>query len=69
MFHSMTPLFSAVLNFSIKAVLKSVHTLNYLSTVESTKNIMFPRVKKHLLQLNQVSNKFRTMFISKFSLS
>ena len=55
MFRSMTPLFSAVLNFSIKAVLKSVHTLNYLSTVESTKNMKFPRVKKHLLQLNQVS--------------
>ncbi len=49
----MTPMFSTVLNFSIKAILQRVHKLNYLSTVESSENIMFPRVRKRLLQINQ----------------
>ena len=52
---SMTPTFSTIVNFSMKGVLQRIHKLNYLATVESSEEIIFPRVKRRLLQRKEES--------------
>ena len=52
---SMTPVFSTIINFTLKGILERIHKLNYLSSIESCDEIIFPRVKKRLLQLNEES--------------
>ena len=49
---SMTPVFSTIINFSLKGVLERIHKLNYISSIECTEEIIFPRVQRRLLQLN-----------------
>ena len=49
---SMTPVFSTIINFSLKGVLERIHKLNYISSIECTEEIIFPIVQRRLLQLN-----------------
>ena len=49
---SMTPVLSTIINFSLKGVLERIHKLNYISSIECTEEIIFPRVQRRLLQLN-----------------
>lgn len=44
-----------VLSFVILAILERIHKLNYLASVEASEKIVFPRVKRRLLQLKQES--------------
>ena len=53
---SMTPVFSTVINFTLKGVLERIHKLNYLASIESRDDIIFPRVKRRLMQLNEESD-------------
>ena len=39
----------------MKGVLQRIHKLNYLATVESSEEIIFPRVKRRLLQRKEAS--------------
>ena len=39
---SMTPMFSTVVNFSMKGVLERAHKLNFLASVEASEDISFP---------------------------
>jgi len=65
---SMTPVFSTVINFSLKGILERVHKLSYLAHIEASDDIIFPRVKRRLLQLNQESNKtFQTPSIEELN--
>ena len=43
---SMTSIFSTVINFTMKGIMKRIHRLNYLSSIESADNIIFPHVKR-----------------------
>ena len=54
---SMTPVFSTVINFSLKAILERIHKLSYLAHIEACDDIIFPRVKRILLQFNQETDK------------
>ena len=54
---SMTPVFSTIINFTMKGMMERIHRLNYVSSIESTDNIIFPRVKRRLLQLNEETEK------------
>ena len=49
----MTSTFSTVVNFSMKGILERMHKLNFLSSMESSDTIAFPRVQKRLLQLGE----------------
>ena len=53
---SMTPVFSTVIDFTLKGILERNHKLNYLASIESRDNIIFPRVKRRLMQLNEESD-------------
>ena len=53
MLRSMTPTFSTIVNFSIKGIIQRIHKLNHLSSVESSESIIFPRVKRRLLQFKE----------------
>ncbi len=53
---SMTPTFSTIVNFSLKGILEKVHKLQFLSSSESDDTIVFPRVKRRLLQLKEESD-------------
>ena len=50
---SMTPTFSTIINFSMKGMMERIHRLTYISSIESSEDIIFPRVKRRLLQLNE----------------
>lgn len=50
---SMTPTFSTIVNFTLKGVLEKIHKLQLLSSPESDETIVFPRVKRRLLQLKE----------------
>uniref|UniRef100_A0A7M5X9S7 Uncharacterized protein n=2 Tax=Clytia hemisphaerica TaxID=252671 RepID=A0A7M5X9S7_9CNID len=50
---SMTSTFSTIVNFSMKGILERMHKLHYLSTVEASEEIIFPRVKRRLLQTRE----------------
>ena len=58
---SMTPIFSTIVNFSMKGLLERIHKLNYLSSVESSQEILFPRVKRRLLHLKEEGEKTFTI--------
>lgn len=47
---SMTSTFSTIVNFSMKGILERMHKLNFLSTMECSNDITFPRVQRRLLQ-------------------
>ena len=47
---SMTSTFSTILNFSMKGIMERMHKLNFLSSIESSEEIAFPRLQKRLLQ-------------------
>ena len=49
---SMTPFFSTIINFTLKGVLERIHKLNYISSTECKEEIVYPRVQRKLLQLN-----------------
>ena len=50
---AMTPTFSTIVNFTLKGVLHRLHKLSYLSSCEASDDIVFPRVQRKLLQLNE----------------
>ena len=52
---AMTPMFSTILNFSVKGVLQRIHNKNHLSTLESSEELSFPRAKRRLLQYKEES--------------
>ena len=52
---SMTPTFSTVVNFSVKGILERIHKLNFLSSMECTEKLTFPRVQIRLLQCKDES--------------
>ena len=54
---SMTGTFSAVVNFTMKGILERINKLNYVASIECSEDIVFPRVKRRLLQLNEESEK------------
>ena len=47
---AMTPTFSTIINFSLKGILEKIHKLQFLTSAETDDNIVFPRLKRHLLQ-------------------
>ena len=49
----MTPTFSSIINFTLKGVLHRLHKLSYLSSCEASDDIVFPRVQRKILQLNE----------------
>ena len=51
----MTPTFSTVVNFSVKGILGRIHKLNFLSSMECTEKLTFPRVQRRLLQCKDES--------------
>ena len=50
---SMTPTISTMVNFSLQEILEKIHKLQFLSSAESDESIVFPRVKRRLLQLKE----------------
>ena len=53
---SMTGTFSTMVNFTLKGILERINKLNYISSIECTEEIIFPRVKRRLLQVNEESD-------------
>ena len=53
---SMTPIFSTIINFTLRGMLERIHKINYLSNMESDNEIQFPRAKRRLLHLNEESD-------------
>ena len=62
---AMTPIFSTIVNFTVKGILQRIHRLNYLSIIESSENITFPRVKRRLLQYEE--EEYKTFLVSDIS--
>ena len=54
---SMTSTFSTIVNFSMKGIFERIHKLNYLSSMECSSDVAFPRVKRRLLQIKDESEK------------
>ena len=54
---SMSGTFSTMVNFTLKGILERINKLNYVASIECTEEIVFPRVKRRLLQLNEESDK------------
>ena len=52
---SMSGTFSTIVNFSLKGILERINELNYVASIECTEEIIFPRVKRRLLQLSEES--------------
>ena len=52
---AMSPMFSTIVNFTVKGIIQRVHRLNYLSLIECSEVIAFPRVKRRLLQCKEES--------------
>ena len=50
---SMTPTFSRIVNFSVKGILERIHKLNFLSSIECSDDITFPRVQRRLMQCKE----------------
>ena len=59
---SMTSTFSTIVNFSMKGILERMHKLNFLSTMECSDEIGFPRVKKRLLQCKEENENTFALF-------
>ena len=47
---SMTPVFSTIVNFTLKGILEKIHKIQYMRSTESDDEIVFPRLKRRLLQ-------------------
>ena len=45
---SMTPVFSTIINFSMKGMMERIHRLAYISSIECSDEIVFTRVKRRL---------------------
>ena len=52
---SMSSNFSTMVNFTLKGILGRINKLNYVASIECTEEIVFPRTKKRLLQMNEES--------------
>ena len=52
----MTGTLSTMVNFTLKGILERINKLNYISSIECTEEIIFPRVKRRLLQVNEESD-------------
>ena len=50
---SMTPVFSTIVNFSLKRLLERIHRLSHISSLECTEDVIFPRLQRRLLHLNE----------------
>ena len=48
---SMTGTFSTIINFTMRGIMNRINKLNFISLAENSDEIMFPRVKRRLLQL------------------
>ena len=59
----MTSTFSTIVHFSMKDILEGMHKLNFLSTMECTNEIAFPRVKRRLLQCKEEGEGTFTVFL------
>ena len=46
----MTPVFSTIVNFTLKGILEKIHKIQYIRSIESDDEIVFPRLKRWLLQ-------------------
>ena len=53
----MTPVFSTIVNFTLKGLLEKINKLQYVSSSECDSKIFFPRVKRRLLQIRYESAK------------
>ena len=53
----MTPVFSTIVNFTLKGLLEKINKLQYVSSSECDSEIFFPRVKRRLLQIRDESAK------------
>ena len=58
---SMTPTFSTIINFALRAMLERIHKINFLSSMESSNEIQFPRAKRRLLHLNEETDATSTL--------
>ena len=54
---SMTGTFSTIVSFAMKGILERINKLNYVASIECSEDIVFPRVKRRLLQQNEESEK------------
>ena len=54
---SMSGTFSTMVNFTLKGILERINKLNYVASIECLEDIVFPRVKRRLLQLNEESDR------------
>ena len=52
----MTGTLSTTVNFTLKDILERINKLNYISSIECTEEIIFLRVKRRLLQVNEESD-------------
>ena len=50
---SMTPTFSTIINFTLRAMLERIHKINFLSSMEADDSLEFPRAKRRMLHLNK----------------
>ena len=53
---SMTPTFSTIVNFSLNGAINRIHKLQFLATAENDEEIIFPRVKRRLLETQNEGN-------------
>ena len=58
---SMTPAFSTIVNFSMQGMLNKIHKLEFISAAECDDEIVFPRVKRRLLQIKEESSETLTV--------
>ena len=59
---SMTSTFSTIVNFSMKGIMERMHKLNFLSSIESSDDITFPRLQKRLLQCKEETEQTFELF-------
>ena len=53
---SMTSTFSTMVNFSLKGILEKIHKLEFINSSETNDQIIFPRLKRRLMQTKEESN-------------
>ena len=53
---SMTGTFSTIINFTMRGIMGRINKLNFISSAECSDDIVFPRVKRRLLQLKTETN-------------
>ena len=46
-------IFSTIINVTLRAMLERIHKINFLSSMESSDEIQFPRAKRRFLHLNE----------------